>query len=358
MFRSRLMRACLIVLGAAWALPGSIAPAVADQTDDSDQARPNILFVFTDDHGYQATGEDAYPSRLDDLNPTPTIDRLARQGMVFENCFVTNSICGPSRATIQTGKYSHKNGFFRNGMDFNPDQQTFPKLLQEAGYQTAVIGKWHLGTKPQGYDHFQVLYGQGPYYNPDMRTPDGRENHTGYTTDVITDETLDWLKHQRDKDEPFMLMYQHKAPHRSWLPGPDHLTTYDDTHIPEPDTLFDDYENRASPAREQKMEIAEHMRMHGDLKVGDAPNQLNDAQAAKWNEAYEPKNRAFREKNLKGKALTRWKYQRYAKDYLRCVKSVDDNLDRVLGYLEEAGLADNTILKLTDQHDLRRLGDQ
>jgi arylsulfatase A-like enzyme len=306
------------------------------------QERPNILFVFTDDHGYQATGPDAYPSRFDQLQPTPTIDRLARQGMVFENCFVTNSICGPSRATIQTGKYSHKNGFFRNGMQFNPDQQTFPKLLQKAGYQTAVIGKWHLGTKPQGYDYYEVLYGQGPYYNPPMRTPAGRVTHTGYTTNVITDQAL---KQQRDPDQPFMLMYQHKAPHRRWKPGPKHLNLYDDVKIPEPDTLFDDYENRASPARNQEMEIARHMNRR-DLKLAGAPGRLTDAQAAKWNAAYQPKNERFREQRgqMTDKEIERWKYQRYAKDYLRCMKSVDDNLDRVLRYLEEAGLAENTIV--------------
>jgi len=324
---------------------GMLVPAGRAGAEQREGQRPNILFVFTDDHGFQATGPDAYPSRFDELRPTPTIDRLARQGMVFENCFVTNSICGPSRAVIQTGKYSHKNGFFRNGMQFDGDQQTFPKLLQKAGYQTAVIGKWHLGTEPQGYDYYEVLYGQGPYYNPPMRTPAGRVEHIGYTTDVITDQTLKWLKQQRERDEPFMLMYQHKAPHRNWQPGPDHLTAYDDVHIPEPDTLFDDYENRASPAREQEMEIGEHMNRH-DLKLDGPDGRLTEEQAEQWKAAYGPKNERFerRTDEMTERELVRWKYQRFAKDYLRCVKSVDDNLDRVLAYLDEAGLADNTVV--------------
>ena len=184
--------------------------------------RPNILFVFCDDHAYQAISAyqsvSAYGLKL---NETPNIDRLAREGMRFDNCYVTNSICGPCRAVIQTGKYSHLNGFYCNGNRFNGDQQTFPKLLQKAGYQTAIVGKWHLATDPQGYDYSEVLIGQGPYYNPPMIKNGQRVSHTGYTTDIITDLALDWLKKQRDPDRPFMLMYQHKAPHRNWQPGPE-----------------------------------------------------------------------------------------------------------------------------------------
>lgn len=305
----------------------------------SAQERPNILFIFTDDHAYQSIG--AYGSRL---NETPNIDRIAREGMVFNRCYVTNSICGPMRAVIQTGKYSHLNGFVRNGNKFDGTQQTFPKLLQSSGYETAVVGKWHLGTHmaPQGFDYSEVLIGQGPYYNPPMLKNGERTKHTGYTTDIITDLAIDWLKQKRDPHKPFMLMYQHKAPHRNWQPGPKHLTMYDDITLPEPESLFDQYENRAAPAREQDMTIEKTMTDH-DLKLV-PPRNLTPSQLETWNAAYEPKNKAFREANLTGKDLVRWKYQRYVKDYLRCVASVDDNVGRMLDYLDESGLAKNTIV--------------
>jgi arylsulfatase A-like enzyme len=311
--------------------------------------RPNIVFVFTDDHAFQAMS--AYGSNR---NKTPNMDRIANEGMLFYNCFVTNSICGPSRAVIQTGKHSHLNGFFRNGLKFNGDQQTFPKLLRKAGYTTAVIGKWHLGTHmaPQGFDYSHVLKGQGPYYNPPMLLDadgDGKAEksikHSGYTTDIITDLTLDWLKTKRDKDKPFMLMFQHKAPHRNWQPGPKYLTMYDDVEIPEPETLWDDYSTRASPASKQAMTIARHLNS-SDLKLR-TPGGLTSEQKAAWEKAYGPKNEAFKKANLTGKALVKWKYQRYAKDYLRCVASVDDNLGRVLNYLDETGLAKNTVVIYT-----------
>lgn len=312
------------------------------QADD----RPNILFIFTDDHASHAIG--AYGSVI---NETPHLDRIAHEGMLFRNCFCTNSICGPSRAVIQTGKYSHLNGFMWNGQRFDGSQQTFPKLLREAGYTTAVIGKWHLGTHqaPQGYDYSEVLRGQGPYYNPLMlidHDGDGERDeqvqYTGYTTDIITDRALEWLQSGRDDSKPFLLMYQHKAPHREWAPGPDHLTMYDDVEIPEPPNLFDDYSGRGRAAREQDMTIAETMNDR-DLKFV-PPRNLTPEQLEAWNAAYEPKNAAFREADLTGDELVRWKYQRYIKDYLRSVASVDDNVGRVLDYLEEAGLADNTVV--------------
>jgi len=308
--------------------------------------KPNIVFVFTDDHGYQAIS--AYGSNR---NKTPNMDRLAKEGMLFHRAFVTNSICGPSRAVIQTGKHSHLNGFIRNGNTFNGDQQTFPKLLRKVGYQTAIVGKWHLKSTPQGFDYFEVLVGQGPYYNPPMRTTnkDGKVvtvKHTGYTTDVITDLTLDWLKNKRVKDKPFMLMYQHKAPHRNWQPGPKHLNTYDDVTLPEPETLWDDYSNRASPAKNQAMTVERHLSAN-DLKLNRGPGNLTPEQRAKWEKAYGPKNKAFEEAKLTGKELVKWKYQRYAKDYLRCVASVDDNLGRVLKYLDDEGLSENTVVIYT-----------
>lgn len=305
------------------------------------QERPNIVFIFTDDHASHAIG--AYGGPLAEVNPTPTLDRLAQEGMLFRNCFCTNSICAPSRAVILTGKHSHLNGVLDNALSFDGSQQTFPKLLQQAGYQTAMIGKWHLKSDPTGFDHWAVLYGQGPYYNPPFKTPEGRLETTGYTTEIITDLALDWLKEGRDDSKPFMLMYQHKAPHREWAPGPDYLTLYDDVEIPEPFDLFDEYGGgRTSAMKTQEMTIAQHMNDR-DLKFV-PPNNLTPEQLEKWNAAYGPKNEQFREAKLDGKELVRWKYQRYIKDYLRCIKSVDDNVGRVLDYLEEADLAKNTIV--------------
>ncbi len=300
-------------------------------------ARPNILFVFSDDHAYQAIS--AYGSKV---NKTPNIDRLAREGMLFRECYVTNSICGPSRATIQTGKYSHLNGFYRNGNRFNGGQQTFPKLLQSAGYQTAVIGKWHLESDPQGYDYWEILIGQGPYYNPPMIRNGQKVKHEGYTTDIITDLALEWLQNGRDKNKPFMLMYQHKAPHRNWQPGPKYLQMYEDVTIPEPATLFDNYGGRGTPAKTQDMTI-ERTLNDSDLKFT-PPQNLTPEQRQAWDAAYEPRNAAFRQAGLTGRELVRWKYQRYMKDYLRCVAAVDDNLGRVLDYLDESGLASQTVV--------------
>ena len=308
--------------------------------------RPNILFVFTDDHAAHSIG--AYGGRLAKLDPTPTIDRLAKEGMLFRNCFCTNSICGPSRAVILTGKHSHLNGFMVNGDRFDGSQQTFPKLLQKAGYQTAVIGKWHLASDPTGFDHWAVLFGQGPYYNPAFSTPETPTRKeakpvTGYTTDIITDKALDWLKNGRDKSKPFLLMFQHKAPHREWCPEPDYFNLYEETEIPEPPDLFDDYGGgRTSALKTQEMTVAEHLTPR-DLKFV-PPQNLTEEQLARWNAFYEPLNQKFRDARLAGKDLVRWKYQRYMKDYLRCVRSVDDNLKRVLDYLDESGLAKNTVV--------------
>ncbi|QEG32855.1 sulfatase family protein [Bythopirellula goksoeyrii] len=318
---------CLITLS-SWLLFLTTAQATP---------RPNILFVFTDDHAYQAIS--AYGSRI---NETPNIDRLAHEGMRFDNCYATNSICGPCRAVILTGKYSHLNGFLVNGNRFDGAQQTFPKLLQKAGYATAMIGKWHLESEPTGFDHWDVLVGQGTYYNPNMIRDGKPTKNVGYTTELITDKALDWLKNGRDQEKPFMLMYQQKAPHRPWDPGPKQLDLYEDETIPEPPTLFEDYSLRGPAAQHQDMTIAETMDKR-DLKLI-PPRELNEEQLAKWNAAYEARNKAFREANLTGDALVRWKYQRYIKDYLRCVASVDEQLGRVLDWLEESGLAENTMV--------------
>lgn len=309
----------------------AVAPTAAAE-------RPNILFVFTDDHATHAIS--AYGSRI---NTTPNIDRLAQEGVLFTNAFVTNSICGPSRAVILTGKHSHMNRFVANewGGEFDGSQRTFPKLLQRAGYQTALIGKWHLYSDPTGFDHWEILPGQGRYYNLRLRGPSGTQTLRGYTTDVITDRAMDWLR-QRDSDKPFMLMYQHKAPHREWAPGPDHLNMYADEDIPEPANLFDDHKGRAGSHPGLQMSIANHMATL-DLKL-DFPGYLNDEQRALYEAAYAEENERFESDNPQGKARTRWKYQRYVKDYLRSVASVDDNLGRMLEFLEQEGLADNTIV--------------
>jgi arylsulfatase A-like enzyme len=224
------------------------------------------------------------------------------------------------------------------------------KLLQSGGYQTAVVGKWHLESDPTGFDYWNILIGQGPYYNPPMKTLDARGqpttvSHTGYTTDIITDLALDWLKNKRDTSKPFFLMYQHKAPHRNWQPGPKYLTKYDGETIPEPDTLFDDYSGRGTPAKEQAMSVAKDL-TDEDLKLV-APRDLTDSQRRHWDAAYGPENEAFRAAKLTGDPLVRWKYQRYVKDYLRCVDAVDENVGRVLDYLDEAGLAEQTVVFYT-----------
>jgi arylsulfatase A-like enzyme len=300
-------------------------------------ARPNILFVFTDDHAAHAIS--AYGSKI---NRTPNIDRLAREGMLFRNCFCTNSICAPSRAVILTGKHSHVNGVVDNVVRFDGSQPHIGKLLGEAGYQTAMLGKWHLKSDPTGFDYWEVLPGQGVYYNPVFLTRKGKVKHTGYVTDIITDKALAWLEKGRDRSKPFLLMYQHKAPHRSWEPGPKHLNLYRDVKIPEPDTLFDDHAGLASPARKQEMTVAHHLTPR-DLKLV-PPGNLTPEQRKAWDAAYGPPNEAFQKAKLTGKELVRWHYQRYIKDYLRCVASVDDNLGRVLAYLDESGLAKNTVV--------------
>ncbi len=337
----------------------SLVVSIALMTNASAADRPNILFIFSDDHAPHAIG--AYNGWLKPVNPTPNIDKLAGEGMLFVNSFCTNSICGPSRAVIQTGKHSHKNGFMNNGNSFDWDQQTFPKLLQKAGYQTAIYGKSHLKGQPQGYDDWAVLPGQGLYYNPDMITPKGKLTIEGYCTDIVTDMAVDFLKEDRDEGKPFMLMVQHKAPHRNWMPALRHLHLYDDVEIPEPATLFDDYADNAPPARHQELEIDRHMHINYDLFLDLTPEleelpvstdksawrnmqRMTPEQLKTWRAAYGPKDKAFHEAKLTGKDLVRWKYQRYAKNYLRSVKGVDESVETLVNTLEELGLSDNTIV--------------
>ena len=324
-------------------------------------ARPNILFIMSDDHAYQAIS--CYGSRI---NQTPNIDRLARGGVRFTQSFCTNSICGPSRAVLLTGKYSHLNGFIDNKGTFDGSQQTFPKLFQGAGYETALFGKWHLKSDPTGFDYWNILPGQGQYYNPDFIDMGVKKRRNGYATDLITDDCLGWLK-KRESQKPFCVLLHHKAPHRNWMPDSKHLSMYEEADVPLPETFFDDYATRSDAARQQKMSVADDLRMGFDLKMppdntpdDDTPGEkanrqdwnamvgrLDENQKKAWDEAYARSNEAFRKSDLKGKDLARWKYQRYIKDYLRCVASVDDNIGRVLDYLDETGLAENTLVVYT-----------
>ena len=301
--------------------------------------RPNIVFIFSDDHAYQAVSAYHDPRKLIE---TPNIDRIAREGMRFDRCLVTNSLCGPCRATVLTGKYNHLNGFYNNtNCRFDGSQTTMPKLLHAAGYQTAMIGKWHLVSDPTGFDHWEILIGQGVYYNPPMIRDGEKIKHAGYVTDIITDLSLDWLKH-RDRSKPFLLMCQHKAPHRSWEPNLKYLDHDGGRIYPPPQTLFDDYSGRGKAERQQDMMIATTMDQV-DLKLV-PPRQLTPPQLAAWNAYYGPRNEAFRKADLKGDELVRWKYTRYLHDYLGCVKSIDESVGRLLKYLDDEGLAKSTIV--------------
>ncbi len=301
--------------------------------------RPSILFIFADDHAYQAISAYGDPRRLIE---TPHIDRLAREGMRFDRCLVPNSICGPSRATVLTGKYSHANGFYNNtNSRFDGSQTTLPKLLRAAGYQTAIVGKWHLVTDPTGFDYWEILPGQGVYYNPPMIRNGQPVKHQGYVTDIITELSLGWLQ-KRDPNKPFFLMCHHKAPHRSWEPALRHLGHDGDRQYPLPETLFDDYSGRGKAEHQQDMTIARTMN-DIDLKFV-PPRQLTPEQRQAWNAYYEPRNKAFRKANLQGRDLVRWKYNRYLHDYLGCIKAVDESVGRLLRYLDESGLAANTIV--------------
>jgi arylsulfatase A-like enzyme len=301
--------------------------------------RPNVVLIFTDDLAYQAISAYGDSRKLLD---TPNMDRLAKEGVRFDRALVPNSICGPSRATILTGKYSHRNGFYNNtNSRFDGSQVTFPKLLQKAGYQTAIFGKWHLGSDPTGFDHWHILPGQGRYYNPPMNKMGQQVQHQGYVTDVVSDLSIDWLKN-RDKNKPFLLMTQHKAPHREWSPALRHLGHDKDRKYPEPETLFDDYANRGVAVKDQDMTLAKTFTQL-DAKLVPPPG-ITPEQRKEWDAYYEPRNKAFREAKPEGKELVRWRYNRYMHDYLGCVKAVDEAVGKLLKYLEDEGLAKNTLV--------------
>lgn len=328
----------------------SFIPNLAAQKTEAQ--RPNIIYIMSDDHAYQAIS--AYGGPLKNLAPTPNIDRIFRSGVRFDRCLVTNSISGPCRAVILTGKYSHLNGFTRNEgqAPFDGSQQTFPKLLQKAGYATAMVGKWHLGSDPTGFDHWEILPGQGNYYNPDFITKDGKHREEGYVTELITDKSLKWISDVKSSGKPFMLMMHHKAPHREWQPGPKELTLYKNVVFPEPATLFDDYSGRGTAERSQDMTIEKTMRIEEDLKLykdkgkmkSTGLNRMDENQMEAWNDVYDPIIKQFYSSDLSGKQLTSYKYQRYLQDYLACIAAVDKSVGEVLDFLRENGLDKNTIV--------------
>ncbi len=317
-------------------------------------SRPNIIFIMSDDHAYQAISAYGYG-----LNQTPNIDRIAKEGAIFNRAFVTNSICAPSRAVMLTGKYNHLNGKVDNMFPFDWNQPNFAKQLQQAGYQTALIGKIHLDGNPQGFDYWNVLPGQGNYYNPDFIENGQKKRFPGYVTELTTQFALDWLQNKRDQAKPFCLLYHQKAPHRNWLPAPRYLNLFDDKTFDPPANFFDNYEGRGRAAKEQEMQIDGHARWGHDFKLlvdpnGDSTNffnanlrRMDEQQRADWMAAYEQENQDFLKAKLQGKELALWKYNRYIKDYLRCVQSVDDGVGEILDYLDQNGLAENTVVIYT-----------
>lgn len=333
---------------AALALIGPLSATSLGDDDSKKKKKPNILFIFSDDHAFQAVS--AYDSsRI----KTPNIDRIAKGGMRFDRCYVTNSICGPMRAVIQTGLYSHKNGFVENGNRFRGKKLwTFPKAVQKAGYQTAVIGKWHLGKHqtPQGYNYSEVLQGQGPYYNPvmllDKNSSGNRESvkHTGYTTEIITNQTLKWLKDKRDPNKPFLLMCQHKAPHREWSPAPKFLNKHANPKFKVPETFSEDYSKQIYPRRTQEMTVADHMTAGHDLKIDWTPRNLTMKQRQQYLAAFKEENDKLKATRMTKQAKDLWNYQRYMRCYLSSIESVDESVGQVLDYLDKSGLAENTIV--------------
>ena len=324
--------------------------------------RPNIIFIMSDDHAYQAIS--AYG---DKLIQTPNIDRLANEGARFDQCFVTNSLCSPSRAVILTGQYSHRTGARDNSFSMRIDSgiTTFPMLLQKAGYQTGIVGKWHLLNRPKGFDYYSILIGQGNYYNPDFITNGDTARVHGYVTNLITDKAIHWLSSVRNKTKPFCLMVHNKAPHRDWMPDTTdlHEFNYD---LPVPATLFDDYSGRGKAAHEQMMEIDKNMHLFNDLKynasipdtteaTNDLLNELARMDTAQRNTLlrfYANEDSKVDTSKMTHREFVTWKYQRYIQDYLRCIRSVDRNVGRLLNYLSSAGLLDNTLIVYTSDQGM------
>lgn len=351
-FPSRLSLAAIALTSFA---AGKDVPAIAA---DSTAKKPmNILYIMSDDHSYQTLS--AYSKRFVE---TPNIDRIAKDGILFRNSFVSNSISGPSRACMLTGKHSHANGFINNSTTFDGAQQTYPKLLQKVGYSTAVIGKWHLNSTPTGFDHSDILIGQGEYFNAPFILNGKRTATKGYSTNLIGKKGIAWMKEQDAEGKPFCLLLHHKAPHRAWQPDIQDLARFDDVTFPLPDNFYDTYEGRPAAASQQ-MSIAKHMCIINDNKMADKENEIRsnmyeyygrrqyDRLSKEDREAceahYAPIIAKFKEAKLSGKALAEWKYQRYMRDYLGTIVALDRSIGEVLDYLDESGLAENTLVVYT-----------
>lgn len=349
----------------AWLTPSLFLAACASNQSDDGKRPLNIVHIMTDDHSFQTIS--AYGHPISRLAPTPNIDRLASEGVLFRQAFVENSLSTPSRACLMTGLYSHQNGQRRLDKGIDTTKVFFSELLHEAGYQTAVVGKWHMQCEPKGFDYYHVLWDQGDYYNPEFKSPQSNGQYVreeGYATTLTTDHALHFLE-ERDKDKPFCLLVHHKAPHRNWMPDSKYLNLYEDVEFPYPDTFYDDYETRCEAAHQQEMRIADNMTLVYDLKVDELKqteayqkewgrgmwdaslDRMTAEQRDAWMAAYTPSNEKFIRQNLKGDELLKWKYQRYLRDYLRCIKTIDDEVGRLIDYLEKEGLMDNTIIVYT-----------
>lgn len=345
--------------GKFFVLPGALCAALtgrvayAQTAQNAEQRRPNIIYIMSDDHAVQAIS--AYGHRLSRVAPTPNIDRIAAEGVRFDRAYCGNSISGPSRAAILTGKHSHKNGFMRNDRPFDGDQQTLPKILAANGYSTAIIGKWHLNSYPQGFDYWKILDDQGMYYNPDFIVMGDTIRQRGYVTDIVTDESIEWI--DRHKERPFFIMVHNKAPHRNWQPARRHLTLHEKTFFPYPDNLLDNYEGRKA-AQQQEMSISKDLMPAYDLKLftrrdsgwdpktdwGPDYRFMDSTQLEAYISSYDAANGAYYDNPPTGDSLTRWKYQRYMRDYFSTVEAVDEGVGRILDYLDSTGMAENTIV--------------
>lgn len=341
------------------------ATAQAQQKAAAATQRPNIVYIMCDDHAFQCIS--AYGSPISKLAPTPNIDRIAERGMRFDCAFVENSLSTPSRACLMTGLYSNQNGQRQLGEGIDTTRTFFTEQLQQAGYQTAVVGKWHMGCDPKGFDYYHIYNDQGQYYNPQYRGTDTDGKYIveeGYSTDLTTDHALSFIEH-RDTNKPFCLLLHHKAPHRNWLANTKYFGMYDNVTFPMPETFYDDYETRGSAVRTQKMSVTKDMRWEQDFKVPEMldtanadswdsylslmneVNRMNPEQRIAWGKYYFPRNRRLLEARLTGKELDEWKYQNYIRDYMSVIKSVDESVGRVLDYLDSHGLTDNTIIVYT-----------